>query len=67
MTAPVHFRVEVLAYTLDGPACGHQARGRLTDDEREVTCPRCLKALGIEAAPLDQLTVCEPDPMRRAA
>jgi hypothetical protein len=67
MTAPVHFRVEVLYETLDGPACGHQARGRLTDDEREVTCRKCLAALGYEAAPIDQLTLVEPDPIARAA
>lgn len=63
----VHYRVEVLYETLDGPACGYQARGRLTEDYREVTCRACLTALGIEAPQPEQLTVCESDPLRRAA
>jgi hypothetical protein len=58
----VHFRVEVLYEALDGPACGHQARGRLTDDESEVTCRKCRKLLGYEAAPETLLTEVKPDP-----
>jgi hypothetical protein len=46
VSAPVHYRIEVLYDTLDGPACGFQARGRLTNDDAEVTCARCLAALG---------------------
>jgi hypothetical protein len=67
VSAPVHYRVEVLYETLDGPACGYQRRGRLTDDEREVTCKHCLRALGYEATADSQLTLVQPDPMRRAA
>jgi hypothetical protein len=49
--------------------CGNdfRRRKRLTEDWREVTCPKCLQLMGIEAAPIEQLTVCEPDPLRRAA
>jgi hypothetical protein len=39
----------------------------MTADEAEVTCRRCLKALGYDAVPADQLTACEPDPIRKAA
>jgi hypothetical protein len=77
MTRRVHFECEVLYGTVYQPLCENNA-GRdafadadkpvsMTDDESEVTCRRCLSAMGIEAAPLDQLTVCEPEPIKRAA
>jgi hypothetical protein len=73
----VHFSVEVLYGTLSQPLCENQA-GRdaiadaerecaMTDDEAEVTCAKCLRALGYEPAPVERLTVCERDPMLRAA
>ena len=73
----VHFEVEVGYDCLYQPAC-ENAAGRdaiadigrdveMTTDEREVTCRKCLTALGYDAAPVEQLTVCEPDPVRRAA
>jgi hypothetical protein len=75
MPRRVHYEVEVLYGTVYQPLCeqGRDAIGsshlecEMTTDDREVTCKRCLKALGYEAAPIEQLTVCEPDPMRRAA
>lgn len=65
--ARVHFRVEVLYDTTWGPACGFAAAGRLTEDESEVTCRKCLTALGYEPVPVDQLTDAVPPPLRRAA
>jgi hypothetical protein len=73
----VHFECEVLYGTISQPLCENQA-GRdaiadaakpvaMTDDEAEVTCRRCLTVLGYEAAPVERLTVCLPDPVRRAA
>jgi hypothetical protein len=55
----VHFECEVLYGTISQPLCQNQA-GRdaiadaakpvaMTDDEAEVTCKRCLKALGYSA------------------
>jgi hypothetical protein len=38
-----------------------------TQRDEEVTCPRCLSALGYEATADEQLTVCAGDPLRRAA
>lgn len=67
MSARVHYRVEVLYEALDGPACGYQARGKLTDNDAEVTCSKCLTLLGHEAAPIRQTTLVESDPLRRAA
>jgi hypothetical protein len=54
----VHSEVEVLYGTLFQPLCENNAgrdafRGRdveMTSDERFVTCPRCLKALGYAVA-----------------
>lgn len=63
----MHFRVEVFYETADGPACGYDAPGKLTDDPREVTCAKCLTMCGFEAAPIEQLTDCQPDPLRKAA
>lgn len=65
--ARVHYRVEVLYEALDGPACGYQATGTLTDNDAEVTCSKCLTLLGYEAAPIEQTTLVESDPLRRAA
>lgn len=73
----IHAEVEVLYGTLYQPAC-ENAAGRdaltgkpveMTTDDAQVTCRKCLSALGYEAAPVEQLTVCQPDPMpmRRAA
>lgn len=53
MSAPVHLRVEVLYQTLDGPACGYQARGRLTADDSEVTCPKCRALMSYEDGLID--------------
>jgi hypothetical protein len=77
MTRRVHYEVEVGYDSLYQPAC-ENAAGRdaiadvekpveMTADEAEVTCRRCLKALGYDAVPADQLTACEPDPIRKAA
>jgi hypothetical protein len=77
MTRRVHFECEVLFGTVVQPLCENQT-GRdaildaakpalMTDDEAEVTCRRCLKALGYEPVPVNQLTECQPDPLRRAA
>jgi hypothetical protein len=80
----VHFSVEVLYGTLSQPLCENQA-GRdaiadaerecaMTDDEAEVTCRRCLSAMGIEAAPreiearyAETLTEVHGDPFKRRA
>jgi hypothetical protein len=67
MTRLVHFEVEVLYETTVGPACGYNAAGKLTDDLADVTCRSCLTLLGYEAAPVERLTVCEPDPLKVAA
>lgn len=77
MTRRVHYAVEIGYECLRQPACENAARRdaiadaekpvEMTDDESEVTCRRCLKALGIEATEPERLTVSEPDPMRRAA
>jgi hypothetical protein len=71
-----HFAIEVLYGTLFQAACANAA-GRdamrclspveLTDDEAEVTCAKCLRALGYEPAPVERLTICAGDPLRRAA
>ena len=75
MSRRVHFEQEVLYGCVSQPLC-EQGRDAIadaerevdmTDDEREVTCRRCLKALGYEAAPVEQLTLTETDPLRRAA
>ena len=60
MTRPVHFEVEVLYGTLSQPLCENNAgRDAIADMERdvemsprdeEVTCRKCLKALGYETA-----------------
>lgn len=73
----VHFAAEVLFGTVFQPAC-ENAAGRdaiadigrpveMTTDEREVTCKRCLRALGYEPAPLEQLTLVESNPLKDAA
>jgi hypothetical protein len=71
----LHMAVEILFETLYQPACENAAgrdafTGRpveMTDDETQVTCKRCLKAIGIEATEPEMLTVVEGDPLRRAA
>lgn len=50
----VHYRIEVLYEALDGPACGYQQRGRLSEDAAEVDCPECIAACGF--APVTQDT-----------
>ena len=77
MSHPVHYECEVLYGTLAQPLCENQA-GRdaiadaerecaMTGDEAEVTCRKCLRALGFDAVPEGQLTECVGDPLRRAA
>jgi hypothetical protein len=77
MRKAVHYAVEVLYGTLSQPLCENQA-GRdaiadaerecsMSEDEAEVTCSKCLRALGYEPAPVERLTVCERDPLRKAA
>lgn len=68
MSRPVHFEVEVLYDTTFTTACGAKNTGRnVTVDDAQVTCRRCLSALGYEPAPLGQTTLVEGDPLRRAA
>jgi hypothetical protein len=70
-----HYQVEVLEGVLSQPACQQHRDAfedsdrevRMTDRDEEVTCKRCLKAMGIEPPPVEQLTECLPDPLRRAA
>jgi hypothetical protein len=73
----VHYQVEIFHGTLAAPLCENQA-GRdaiadaerecsMSDDEAEVTCAKCFRALGYEPAPVERLTVCERDPLRKAA
>jgi hypothetical protein len=64
---PIHFDLEVLYETTFTTACGSSAAKNVTTDEARVTCRRCLRALGYDAVPADQLTECQPDPIRRAA
>jgi len=69
----VHFEVEILFDALYVPLCENQAdRDPFTNDDtdvemtqyvEEVTCKRCIKALGYEATAPD----CQPDPLPRAA
>jgi hypothetical protein len=76
MTAPVHLEIEVLYEALFQPLC-ENAAGRdafesdddvgMTTDPTYVTCRKCLLAMGYEAAEIDRLTICEPDPLRRVA
>jgi hypothetical protein len=68
----LHFAVEsggILGSTETYACCGSdfRRRKRLTEDEGAVTCPKCLALLGYDAVPANQLTVVEPDPIRRAA
>lgn len=48
MTRRVHWRVEIFVDCLDGPACGFETPGDLTEDWREVTCRECIKLCGFE-------------------
>lgn len=67
----LHFAVSTDMVTWDGarPVCGNDFRHVkiLTDDPAQVTCRQCLTLCGFDAAADDQLTVNEPDPIRRAA
>jgi hypothetical protein len=77
MSRRVHFELEILYGTLCQPLCENQSgRDAIADanrsvemsvDPAEVTCRSCLAALGYEATAPDQLTDCQPDPLRRAA
>lgn len=77
MSRCIHYEVEALYDCLYQPLCeNHAGRDAIADVEREVemttddaqvTCRRCLTALGYEAAPVEQLTVVQSDPLRRAA
>jgi hypothetical protein len=69
-----HYEVEVLYATLAQPLCEQHRDAfacsrpvEMTTDIGEVTCRKCLCALGYEPAPIDQLTVCVRDPLPRAA
>lgn len=77
MSGLIHYELEVLYGTIFQPLCENQA-GRdaiadiereveMTDRDEEVTCPKCLAALGYVAG--EQLTETHGDPMlnRRAA
>lgn len=77
MTAPVHLDTAGDYGCVSQPLCENNA-GRdcyadiendceLTTIEAEVTCRKCWAAMGYEATQPEQLTVCEPDPIRRAA
>lgn len=69
MAAPlIHFEYDVLYDTLFVTACGADNTGKnVTLDHAQVTCRKCLTALGYEVAPLDQTTVVESDPLLRRA
>lgn len=71
MTRALHLGIETNLYgeweTV--PVCGynfHRTK-KLTDDPAQVTCRTCLTLSGYDAAPVDQLTACEPNPVRWAA
>lgn len=51
------------------PVCGNDFRRakKLTDDPAKVTCRECLTLCGFDAVPAEQLTVCQPEPIRRVA
>jgi hypothetical protein len=66
----VHYVDEIFTECLYRSACN--TRAKLTDAntaqrDEDVTCPRCLSALGYEPTADEQLTVCVGDPLRRAA
>ena len=68
----LHYAIEtdgILGCVEVQPVCGNNFHGRkkLTDDWEAVTCPECIRLCGFEAAPLDQTTLVESDPLRRAA
>lgn len=67
----LHFAAETDSYLWDGyqPACGNDFRHtkKMTDDPAQVICRKCLTLCGFEAAPAEQLTVVQSDPLRRAA
>jgi hypothetical protein len=54
MTTPIHFEVEVLYATTFTTACGSRAGKHLTTDDAQVTCRKCLAALGYAAAPVER-------------
>lgn len=43
---PVHLEIEVLYDTTFTTACGSNAAKNVTVNERQVTCRKCLAALG---------------------
>lgn len=49
MSRPVHYEVEILYETTYRNACGTVALPA-TKDERQVTCRKCLKALGYQTS-----------------
>lgn len=72
MSAPIHFEVELLFDALYQPLCENE-RGvdafddldvavEMTSIDSEVTCPKCLAALGYELPTDEQLTECHGDP-----
>jgi uncharacterized paraquat-inducible protein A len=67
VTALVHFEHQVLYETTYRAACGVcSERHHYTTDDAQVTCPRCLKALGYKIEPVEQFTQVD-DRLRRAA
>jgi hypothetical protein len=53
MSKPIHFEHDILYGATSGTACDTRAKiddSNLTRDEAEVTCTKCLKALGFEPA-----------------
>jgi hypothetical protein len=52
-----------------GPVCGNDFRRtkKLTEDWTQVDCRECIRLCGFEAVPEEQLTIVQPDPLRRAA
>lgn len=51
MSAPVHFEIEVLYDTTFTTACGAKNTGKnVTIYDPQVTCRKCLAALGYETA-----------------
>jgi hypothetical protein len=66
----VHYVDEIFTECLYRSACDTRAKltdANTTQRDEDVTCPRCLRELGYEPTADEQLTVCSPDPLRRAA
>jgi hypothetical protein len=57
MTGPVHYEIEVLCDTTFTTACGRGAAENLTTDDAQVTCLKCLAALGYQLPSADILSL----------